>query len=128
MKTACMVAGFMVLTASIPSHAWYPDRLYCPDYAGDSNSVTTRAGNFDPSRCTYNGISLYGKVKVVSSFADIEVRVVESFPDLRVQVVNSFPDRCGKWEFVESFPDFTIKYVESFSDIDIKFVETFPGT
>ncbi len=77
--------------------------------------------------CTFNGIKLYGKVKVVASFPDIKVKVVSSFPDLNVQTVNSFPDKCGKWQFVTSFPDYTVQYVESFQDIKIKFVNSFPG-
>lgn len=79
------------------------------------------------STCTYGAIRLYGKVKVVTSFADIKVKVVESFADLQVEKVTSFPNDCGKWEFVESFPDFTIQFVDSFEDISIKFVGSFPG-
>ncbi len=79
------------------------------------------------SDCTFKGIKLYGRVKIVTAFPDIKVQVVDSFPDLKVQVVNSFPDKCGKWQFVNSFPDFTIQYVDSFPDIKIKFVEHFPG-
>lgn len=77
--------------------------------------------------CTYSGIRLYGKVKVVTSFADLKVKIVESFPDLEVKTVTSFPDDCGEWQFVESFPDFTIQFVDSFEDISIKFVNGFPG-
>jgi hypothetical protein len=77
--------------------------------------------------CSYKGITLHGKVMVVSSFPDIKVKVVSSFPDVKVQTVNSFPDKCGKWQFVTSFPDFKIQYVESFQDIKIKFVNSFPG-
>ncbi len=32
------------------------------------------------SSCTYNGIPLYGKVKVVNSFPDITIKFVQSFP------------------------------------------------
>jgi hypothetical protein len=81
----------------------------------------------DEEDCSCKNIALYGKVKVVDSFADIKVQVVSSFPDLKVQVVSSFPDRCGKWQFVDSFPDFTIQFVESFPDLKIQFVESFPG-
>jgi hypothetical protein len=77
--------------------------------------------------CTYGGIRLYGKVKVVTSFADLKVKIVNSFPDLEVKTVTSFPDDCGEWQFVESFPDFTIQFVENFEDISIKFVGSFPG-
>jgi hypothetical protein len=84
------------------------------------------AGEISPS-CTYNGIPLYGKVKIVESFADIKVKVVENFPDLKVKNVQSFPDSCGKWKYVESFPDFKIKFVDSFPDIKIKYVDSFQG-
>ena len=75
----------------------------------------------------FNGIRLWGKVRVVDSFPDIKVRVVDSFPDLRVQKVTSFPDSLGKWEFVTSGEDFTIQFVDAFPDITIKFVDAFPG-
>ena len=77
--------------------------------------------------CSYNGIRLYGDVKVVTSFADIKVKIVDSFPDLKVKIVNSFPDSCGKWKMVDSFPDFKIQFVDSFPDITIKMVDSFPG-
>jgi len=79
------------------------------------------------SSCTYKGIPLYGKVKIVESFPDIKVKVVENFPDLKVKNVQSFPDACGKWKYVESFPDFKIKFVDSFPDIKIKYVDSFQG-
>ncbi len=79
------------------------------------------------SSCSYNGIPLYGKVKVVNSFPDIKVKIVSSFEDLDVQKVNAFADKCGKWQFVDSFPDFKIQFVDSFPDITIKFVQSFPG-
>ncbi len=77
--------------------------------------------------CTYKGLQLYGKVKVVESFPDIKVKVVTSFPDLKVQLVESYADACGKWEFVESFPDLKIQFVESLEDIRVEFVNSFPG-
>jgi len=77
--------------------------------------------------CTWKGLPLYGKVKIVENFADIRVKVVTSFPDLKVQLVESFPDACGKWEFTESFPDLKVQFVESFEDIRVEFVNSFPG-
>ena len=79
------------------------------------------------SSCTYNGIPLYGKVKVVNAFPDIKVKVVSSFEDLDVQKVSTFADKCGKWQFVDSFSDFKIQFVDSFPYITIKFVQSFPG-
>jgi hypothetical protein len=79
------------------------------------------------SDCTCKGKKLYGKVKVVTVFADFDVEVVESFPDLDVQKVNVFANKCGKWQFVDVFPDFTIRYVKSSPDFKIRFVNSFPG-
>ena len=62
----------------------------------------------------FNGIKLCGRVKVVTSFADIKVKVVDAFADLKVKKVSAFPD-------------FTIQFVDSFPDIKIKFVDAFPG-
>jgi len=92
---------------------------------GQTKKSTPEKG-INKEKCTYNGIPLKGKVKVVNSFADFKVQVVNSFPDIDVKTVNSFPNRCGEWQFVESFPDFTIQFVESFPDVKVKFVESFP--
>lgn len=77
--------------------------------------------------CTCNGVKLWGKVKIVDSFADFDIQVVESFEDIRVEIVRSFPDQCGKWQIVESFPDFKVRFVRSFPDFKIKYVSSFPG-
>lgn len=79
------------------------------------------------SDCTFKGIRLYGKAKVVTSFPDIKVQIVSSFADLKVQKVTAFPDKCGKWEFVDSFPDFKVQFVNSFPDIKVQYVNSFPG-
>jgi hypothetical protein len=89
-----------------------------------SNNYNTK---IDAPDCTFHGIPLKGKVKVVTSSADIKVKVVENFQDISIKVVSNFPDDCGEWQFVDSFPDFTIQYVENFPDFEIKFVENFPG-
>lgn len=70
---------------------------------------------------------LYGNIKIVESFPDLEIKLVESFPDLEVKLVESFPDGCGEIRIVESFPDVTVKLVESFPDIEVKIVKSFPG-
>ncbi len=95
--------------------------------AGILADGTPGTGAVSKGECTFRGIRLYGRVKVVDRFPDIKVQVVTSFPDLKVQVVNSFPDRCGKWQIVSSFPDFKIQYVSSFPDIKIMMVNSFPG-
>lgn len=77
--------------------------------------------------CTYNGIPLYGKVKIVDSFADIKIKPAGSFADIRVKKVRGFADACGEWEIVDSFPDFTVEFVNAFPDITVKFTDSFPG-
>jgi hypothetical protein len=79
------------------------------------------------SGCSYKGIPLYGKVKVVNAFPDIKVKVVRSFPDLKVKRVNAFANQCGLWQFVDAFPDFKVQFVDSFPDIKIQYVDAFPG-
>ncbi len=83
--------------------------------------------SIDKNTCSFQGIPLYGDVKIVNHFPDIKIREVNHFPDLNVEIVTSFPNRCGKWKWVEHFPDFTVKYVNHFPDIDIKEVTSFPG-
>lgn len=79
------------------------------------------------SDCTYKGIKLHGKVKIVTNFPDIKVQKVSSFPDLKVQMVTNFPDSCGQWQLVENFEDFKIQYVDNFPDIKVQLVTNFPG-
>lgn len=89
--------------------------------------VAQAGQGIDKANCTYNGVPLYGNVKVVTSFADFDVQVVSSFADLHVRPDSAFASACGEWKFVENFPDFTVRYVNSFPDFTIKFVTSFPG-
>ncbi|MEX0813894.1 MAG: hypothetical protein WD048_16870 [Chitinophagales bacterium] len=90
-------------------------------------SVFSQDGELDYDNCTFDGISLYGKVQIVESFPDIRVEIVDAFPDLSVQKVNAFPDECGEWMFVDAFPDFRIQIVKNFPDVRIQYVNAFPG-
>ncbi len=92
-----------------------------------SAPLCAQSADFDPDTCSFNGIELKGKVKVVESFPDIKVKVVDSFPDLRVKLKSSFARDCGEWQMVDSFPDFKVKFVNSFPDLEIKMVDSFPG-
>jgi hypothetical protein len=129
-----------------PPPPTYSEPAYSePYYSGSSYSGSGSSGSGDTgytppppsgaggssegvqSDCTFNGIKLNGKVKVVDAFPDIEVKVVSAFPDIKVKQVDAFPDSCGEWQFVDAFPDFTIKYVDAFPDINVQFVDAFPG-
>lgn len=98
---------FLVLALSYPSHS--------------------ARHSLDEDTCSFQGIPLYGDVKIVENFPDIKIKEVNHFPDLKVEIVTSFPDSCGKWKWVEHFPDFTVKYVDHFPDLEIKEVTSFPG-
>jgi hypothetical protein len=91
------------------------------------NRPTDFEKKINPSLCTFKGIPLHGKVKIVTSFPDIRIQVVENFPDLEVKMVEYFPDHCGEWQLVEDFPDFTVQFVTSFPDFRIRYVTSFPG-
>ena len=101
-------------------HAELPD-------AGEATAPAPAGTGNLSDQCTFNGIHLAGKVKIVDSFPDIRVKAVSSFPDLKVKQVSSFADECGEWQFVDSFADFDIQYVESFPDVEIAWVDSFPG-
>lgn len=90
------------------------------------SALPAQAGKIEAD-CTYKGIPLYGKVKIVDSFADIKIKPAGSFADIRVKKVRGFADACGEWEIVDSFPDFTVEFVNVFPDITVKFTDSFPG-
>ena len=99
--------------------------FYPTDCSNEGSDLS--CATYDVSDCSWNGISLHGKVQFVESFPDIKIQFVESFPDIKVKLVESFPDDCGEWQVVESFPDFKVQVVESFPDIKVQYVESFPG-
>ncbi|WP_232437290.1 hypothetical protein [Burkholderia ubonensis] len=84
------------------------------------------AGKLDSS-CTYKGIRLQGKVKIVASSADLKVQAVRSYPDLKVKRVDSYPTSCGKWQIVDTHPDFKVQLVDHYPDLKVEFVDSFPG-
>jgi hypothetical protein len=108
---------FMLLFLCLVTYCW----------AEQPDSLNTSGNPIDKENCTYKETPLYGKVKIVSAFADFDVKIVESFPDLKVKSVNAFADECGEWQFVDAFPDFTIRIVDAFPDFTIKMVNSFPG-
>lgn len=81
----------------------------------------------NPSRCTYGGVRLYGKVEIVEAFPDLKVQVTNSMPDLDVKFVESFPDECGEWQIVNIFPDVRVQFVNIFPDLKIRLVNSSPG-
>ncbi len=91
-----------------------------------SLSEAAFAGKVAPD-CTYKGIPLYGKVKIVQNFEDFKVKRVDNFQDIKIKRVDYFPNSCGKWQFVDNFEDFKIKFVDNFEDFKIKFTDNFEG-
>ncbi len=85
----------------------------------------------DKQNCTItkNGktYKLYGKVKIVDSFADLKVQIVNSFADIKVKIVDQWADECGKVIVTDSWPDLKVQIVTSFADIKVQMVENWPG-
>lgn len=109
-KRIAVVLGAL-MTAVLVAHPW-------PASAG---------GSFDKSSCTFNGKKLYGRIKEVSSLADVRVQVVSSLSDVRVTKVSSLADSCGEWQMVDSLPDTTVQFVSSLADVRIQYVSSLPG-
>lgn len=80
-------------------------------------------GDFNAEKCSCDGKTLAGNVRVVESGEDFKVRVVESGEQLRVTLKSYRSDECGKWRFVESGEDFTIRFVNSGEDFSIRFTD-----
>lgn len=114
------------LGSTFPAHGADVGEEQKPAF-GQAFDDSLGVSSFSSEPCTYNGIHLHGKVKVVEEFPDIEVEVVTAFPDLKVKTVTAFADKCGEWRFVDSFPDFTVKFVDAFADVKIQYVDAFPG-
>jgi len=126
-RTAAFIglAGLGLWVTAAPVHAEVAN-LDSHEAASAPSAGTMGTGNVQRD-CTFNGIKLAGKVKVVDSFPDIRVKAVSSFPDVKVKKVRSFASDCGEWQFVDSFADFKIQYVDSFPDVEVAWVDSFPG-
>ena len=77
--------------------------------------------------CTYNGIPLKGKVKIVDSGEDFKIRYVSYDADIRVKLVDWMADDCGEWQIVESGEDFKVKVVDWNEDLKVEKVQFTPG-
>lgn len=69
--------------------------------------------------CSYDGIAMYGRVRVVSAGARFKIRIVRSNAMLQVKSVARQPANCGEWQFVSSKPNFTVQIVLSGEDFTI---------
>ena len=96
-------------------------------YAAEPDSVFVNSNPINKDSCTCKGIKLYGKVKIVSSGADLKVKVVDNWQDISVKVVDNWADECGEWKFVDNWPDFTIQFVDNWEDLMVRFVDNWPG-
>lgn len=73
--------------------------------------------------CHYDGIPMWGNVKVVDFAPDVTVKVVDFASDLRVKMVEFGANSCGQWREVDFGADFTVKFVDFAADIDIEFID-----
>ena len=104
----------------------YGSRLYMLGIVYLLLAPTAFAGEISPD-CTFRGVPLYGKVKVVDVFADFNVEIVDALCDLDVKFVDALPNQCGEWEFVDTFEEFSVKFVDVFGDFSICNVDALPG-
>ena len=58
------------------------------------SGICASASGFDRGLCSFNGVRLSGKVKIVHKDADVKAMIVHDGADLRVKL-NDKSDRCG---------------------------------
>ena len=82
----------------------------------------------DKKECTYNGIPLWGEVKVSDhkNLADFKIKIDNAFPDIVVNFDN-IPQKCGEWRLVTYGEDFSVYFVTAFQDFSISISDSFPG-
>jgi hypothetical protein len=71
--------------------------------------------------CAFNGVPMYGRVKVVSARAQFQVRLVKSNASLKVKGVYAQPKACGEWQFVSTGALFSVQVVRSGEDFTVSF-------
>ncbi|HUW78735.1 MAG TPA: hypothetical protein VMV52_08315 [Candidatus Nanopelagicaceae bacterium] len=77
--------------------------------------------------CTFDGVRMMGRVKVVSAGAQFQIRLVGSKADLKVKGVKRVPRKCGEWQFVSARPTFTVEIVQSGEDFTVSLGANKPG-
>ncbi len=95
-------------------------------YPTEPYTEPSRNSTVNPASCSIiirgKTIPLYGRVKIVTSSADIKVAESAYHTDLRVKEV-LYPGSCGEWVFVESGSyDFTVEFNSANPDLIIQFV------
>lgn len=135
MPSRLPLAALLVSLSGCPFF-WYPQEPVPSDDDGGGSFVEEDAGlnedagvrrGLDRAACTWNGKKLFGRVRYVTSSADVRVKVVTSLPRLRVKRVSSLPNECGEWQEVDSFPDLKVQLVDGLEDFDVEYVDAFPG-
>lgn len=95
-----------------------------------SRPLTGAATSSAPSGwggCSFNGVPMFGRVKVVSVGGTFKIRFVRGNADLKVKAVGRASKKCGEWQFVSSSPAFTVSPVQSGEDFTVSLGATHPG-
>lgn len=92
-----------------------------PSIAGNAASIS------DWNGCFFNGVPMFGRVKVVSVGAQFKIRLVGSRAALRVKGVTRPAKKCGEWQFVSTAPTFTVEIVRSGQDFTVSLGAARPG-
>jgi len=77
--------------------------------------------------CSFAGVPMYGRVKVVSVGGQFKIRVVGSKAKLLVKGVTKPAKSCGEWQFVSGTPTFTVEIVRTGEDFTVSFGAKRPG-
>lgn len=77
--------------------------------------------------CSFNGVPMFGRVKVVSVGARFKIRIVGGKAALRVKGVPKLAKKCGEWQFVSATPAFTVQIVRAGEDFTVSLGTGHPG-
>lgn len=92
-----------------------------PSKTGDTRTISGWSG------CSFNGVPMSGRVKVVSVGAQFKIRLVGSNASLMVKGVTRPAKRCGEWQFVSATPAFTVEIVRTGEDFTVSLGAAHPG-
>jgi hypothetical protein len=80
----------------------------------------------DQDDCTYKGISMMGRIRIVDHGEDVKIRVVDRGEDVKIRLVERPALYCYEWRIVEHGEDLRVRIVDHGEDMKIRFVDYTP--
>lgn len=119
MKPLSLIFSFLALTLSASATVYVGSVTHSEGYGKEYHDCAYDVPATVPTKTIY----LYGRVKVVSDYAEADMAVyVTTDPmlyDMYVQWVDTNPDECGLWQRVDTNEEFTIMFVDSYKEADL---------